>query len=217
MLNGIFSRFDALAREHGLEKIKTIGDAYMAAGGLPEPRPDHAAAAAAMALRMPAAVADVTRPLGLDFRVRIGLNTGPVAAGIIGRDKFIYDVWGDTVNVASRMETTGKPGRVHITAETLHALGDRFAVEAREPVDVKGRGPMATFLLTSLTRVNRDESPMPPVRMTRRHMILAIACGAHGGVSWAAPELNPEARDAHRRRSNHRHLAIQGSRNRQTS
>ena len=147
MLNGIFSRFDALAKEHGLEKIKTIGDAYMAAGGLPEPCPDHASAAAAMALRMPAAVADVTRPLGLDFRIRIGLNTGPVAAGIIGRDKFIYDVWGDTVNVASRMEATGEPGRVHLTAETLAALGGRFAVEARAPVEVKGRGTMATYFL----------------------------------------------------------------------
>ncbi len=150
MLNGIFSRFDRLTAEHGLEKIKTIGDAYMAAGGLPEPCRDHAAQAAAMALRMPAAVAEASRAFGQDLRIRIGLHTGPVAAGIIGKDKFIYDVWGDTVNVASRMEMHGEPGRVHITGETLAALDGRFGVEARPPITVKGRGVMSTFFLVAL-------------------------------------------------------------------
>ncbi len=147
LLNGIFSRFDRLTTEHGLEKIKTIGDAYMAAGGLPEVRLDHAIAAAAMALRMPSAVADVSRSLGQELRIRIGLHTGPVAAGIIGKNKFIYDVWGDTVNVARRMEALGEAGRVHVTAETLHALKGRFEAEAREPIEVKGRGMMSTYFL----------------------------------------------------------------------
>lgn len=151
LLNGIFSRFDRLTTEHGLEKIKTVGDAYIAAGGLPEARRDHAIAAAAMALRMPSAVADVSRSLGQELRIRIGLHTGPVAAGIIGKNKFIYDVWGDTVNVASRMEALGEAGRVHITAETLHALKGRFDAEAREPIQVKGRGMMSTYFLAPRT------------------------------------------------------------------
>ncbi|RYB05060.1 adenylate/guanylate cyclase domain-containing protein [Lichenibacterium ramalinae] len=147
LLNGIFSRFDRLTAEHGLEKIKTIGDAYMAAGGLPGACPDHARRAVAMALRMPAAVAEASRARGQDLRIRIGLHTGPVAAGIIGKDKFIYDVWGDTVNVASRMESLGEAGRVHITGETLAALDGCYAVEPRAPVNVKGRGIMSTFFL----------------------------------------------------------------------
>ena len=147
LLNGIFSRFDRLTAEHGLEKIKTIGDAYMAAGGLPEACRDHAVRAAEMALRMPAAVVEASRALGQDLRIRIGLHTGPVAAGIIGKDKFIYDVWGDTVNVASRMEALGEAGRVHLTGETLAALGGRFGVEPRAPVLVKGRGMMSTYFL----------------------------------------------------------------------
>lgn len=151
LLNEIFTRFDGLAVEHGLEKIKTVGDAYIAAGGLPEACEGHAMAAAEMALRMPAAVADVSRALGRDLKIRIGLHTGPVAAGIIGKNKFIYDVWGDTVNVASRMEMYGEANRVHITAETLSALGGRFAVEPRAPVNVKGRGPMSTFFLLGRT------------------------------------------------------------------
>ncbi len=147
LLNGIFSRFDRLTVEHGLEKIKTIGDAYMAAGGLPETCEDHAVRAVEMALRMPEAVAEASRALGQDFKVRIGLHTGPVAAGIIGKDKFIYDVWGDTVNIASRMEAHGEAGRVHITEETLAALGGRFPVSPRAPITVKGRGVMSTYFL----------------------------------------------------------------------
>ena len=147
LLNRIFSQFDRLASDCGLEKIKTIGDAYMAASGLPEPNPDHAAAAARMAMSMPAVVANVSRDLGQPLGIRIGLHTGPVAAGIIGTERFAYDVWGDTVNVAARMEYYGEPGRVHVTAETRAALGDSFAVEPREPIDVKGRGLMKTYFL----------------------------------------------------------------------
>ena len=147
LLNRIFSQFDRLAAECGLEKIKTIGDAYMAASGLPETNADHAGAAARMALRMPAVVADVSRDLGQPLGIRIGLHTGPVAAGIIGTERFAYDVWGDTVNVAARMEYYGDPGRVHITAETRAALGDAFEVEPRDAIDVKGRGLMKTYFL----------------------------------------------------------------------
>ncbi len=152
LLNRIFSAFDRLAADHGLEKIKTIGDAYMVAGGLPEPRRDHASAVAAMALEMPRIVETISRDLGRPLAIRIGLHSGPVAAGIIGTDKFIYDVWGDTVNLASRMERHGEPGRVHVSADTLAALGSSQAAEAREPIDVKGRGRMATFFLLGNVR-----------------------------------------------------------------
>ena len=151
LLNRIFSRFDRLAAECGLEKIKTIGDAYMAASGLPEGNPEHAAAAARMALRMPAVVAEVSADLRQPLGIRIGLHTGPVAAGIIGTERFAYDVWGDTVNVAARMEYYGDPGRVHITAETRAALGDAFEVEPRDAIDVKGRGLMKTYFLKPLS------------------------------------------------------------------
>lgn len=147
LLNTIFSGFDRLAVEHGLEKIKTIGDAYMAAGGLPQKRPDHATAVAAMALGMPEIVAAASREIAQPLGIRIGMHTGPVAAGIIGQNKFVYDVWGDTVNVASRMEHYGEPGRVHISAATRAAIGDAYRVETRAPIDVKGRGWMSTFFL----------------------------------------------------------------------
>ena len=147
VLNAIFSEFDGLAAEAGVEKIKTIGDAYMVAGGLPELRDDHAAAVAGMAVRLPGAVRDVSARFDLDLTVRIGMDTGPVAAGIIGHDKFSYDVWGDAVNTASRMEHHGVPGRVHITEATRRALGDRFSYEVLAPLEVKGKGQMQTFLI----------------------------------------------------------------------
>ena len=146
-LNGIFSAFDKLATQNGLEKIKTIGDAYMVAGGLPEVRTDHAAAVADMAMRMPAIVRDVSHALGEPLDVRLGMHTGPVVAGIIGTHKFVYDVWGDTVNIASRMEHHGEPGRVHITEATKAALGDRYTYDALPPMDIKGKGLMDTFLI----------------------------------------------------------------------
>ena len=147
LLNRLFSRFDELAERHGLEKIKTIGDAYMVAGGLPVPRDDHAEAVADMALDMISELerrpADAERPLQL----RIGIDTGPVVAGVIGIRRFIYDVWGDTVNSASRMESHGLPGKIQVTERTYAALCDRFAFVQRGVIDVKGRGPMRTWLL----------------------------------------------------------------------
>jgi adenylate cyclase len=147
LLNRLFSRFDELAEGHGLEKIKTIGDAYMVVGGLPVPRNDHAEAVADMALDMIREIelrpADAAPPLQL----RIGIDTGPVIAGVIGIRRFIYDVWGDTVNTASRMESYGLPGKIQVTERTYAELSDRYALVERGVIDVKGRGPMRTWLL----------------------------------------------------------------------
>jgi adenylate cyclase len=121
-LNELFSAFDRLAQRHGLEKIKTIGDAYMVAGGLPNPRPDHAQAVAEMALAMQEEVAGRADPSGQPLQVRIGIDTGPVEAGVIGTSKFSYDLWGDTVNTASRMESHGVAGCIQVTARTYQRL-----------------------------------------------------------------------------------------------
>ena len=147
LLGLLFARFDALAACHGLEKIKTIGDAYMVAGGIPEARPDHAAAMAAMALDMLDAVAIASRTLSEPLELRIGIHTGALVAGVIGTHKFVYDVWGDTVNTASRMENLGLPGHIHISAATRAALGDGFRVAPRGPLEVKGKGVMETYFL----------------------------------------------------------------------
>ena len=149
LLNGLFSRFDELARRHQVEKIKTIGDCYMAVCGLPAPRPDHVEALAAMALEMLAAVAAFNAERAGALQIRVGLNSGPVVAGVIGRSKFIYDLWGDTVNVASRMESTGQPGRIQVAAPMQPALAAAgFALEARGEVEVRGKGLMHTWWLT---------------------------------------------------------------------
>jgi class 3 adenylate cyclase len=147
LLNQVFSAFDAVARKHGLEKIKTIGDAYMAAAGVPLPRADHAAAAASMALEILALTRSMKTPDGQPLRLRIGINSGPVVAGVIGTTKFIYDLWGDAVNTASRMESHGSPGTIQVTASTRAALGDAFIVEERGVVNVKGKGPMTTWMI----------------------------------------------------------------------
>jgi class 3 adenylate cyclase/soluble cytochrome b562 len=150
MLDLLFSRFDALAERYGLEKIKTIGDGYMVAGGVPDPRPDHAVAVAEMALAMEDATVIATRALGVlgqPLRVRIGIHTGPLVAGVLGTNKLIYDVWGDTVNIASRMEKYGEPGRVHVSAATRALLGDRYRFECRGKIEVKGKGKMETYFL----------------------------------------------------------------------
>jgi len=147
MLDRIFTEFDTLAEAHGLEKIKTIGDAYMAAAGLPERRADHAPAAARMAQGMLEAVARIAAETGEALAVRIGLHSGPVVAGVIGTKKFSYDMWGDTVNTASRMESHGVPGAVHCSGATAALLQDGFALRARGALEVEGKGEMHTFLL----------------------------------------------------------------------
>ena len=148
MLNRIFSEFDALAETHGLEKIKTIGDAYMAVAGLPDYRADHAQAAARMAQGMLAAIGRVEVETGETLALRIGLHSGPVVAGVIGRKKFSYDLWGDTVNTASRMESHGIAGRIQCTAMTELLLRDQFPLSSRGPVQVEGKGEIHTFLIS---------------------------------------------------------------------
>jgi len=148
LLNQVFSAFDALADQSGLEKIKTIGDAYMLVGGLPKPRPDHVSAIADMALNMIQATNAIETPNGYPLQIRVGIHTGPVIAGVIGRRKFIYDLWGDTVNVASRMESQGEPGKIQVTAEIFNRLHRRYAFQERGYIDVKGKGEMMTYWLT---------------------------------------------------------------------
>jgi adenylate cyclase len=147
VLGDIFCRFDALASRHGLEKIKTTGDGYMVAGGLPEQRRDHAAAVAEMALAMLDAVKDASRDVGEPLQLRVGLNSGALIAGVLGIHKFVYDVWGDTVNTAKRMESYGLPGQVHVSAATRLALGDAFRFEPRGLLDIKGKGFVETYFL----------------------------------------------------------------------
>lgn len=147
LLNKIFSAFDMLAERHGLEKIKTIGDAYMVVGGLPTPRVDHAEAVAEMALDMQQEIAQFCTEDGEQFKIRIGINTGPVVAGVIGIKKFIYDLWGDTVNTASRMESQGIAGYIQVTAATYDRLRDKYLFEERGTIQVKGKGEMCTYLL----------------------------------------------------------------------
>jgi class 3 adenylate cyclase len=146
-LNRVFSEFDRLAEKYRLEKIKTIGDAYMVAGGMPDVRVGHAADVANMAL----AILDVTRRLsaemGDDLTVRIGIHTGPAVAGVIGTRKLFYDVWGDTVNTASRMESHGSAGRIQVTEDARRALGDAFRFEKRGTVEIKGKGEMEVYYL----------------------------------------------------------------------
>lgn len=147
LLNQIFSTFDELAERLGLEKIKTIGDAYMVAAGLPIPRADHAEAIAQMALAMQTAVERFQSELGEKIQIRIGINTGVVVAGVIGTRKFIYDLWGDAVNIASRMESSGEPGSIQVTAATYERLKDKYVFEKRGTIKVKGKGEMVTYWL----------------------------------------------------------------------
>jgi adenylate cyclase len=147
LLDRLFGEFDTLAERHRLEKIKTIGDAYMVASGVPDPRPDHARVLALLALDMVAATRSDGAVGDLDLVLRIGINSGPVVAGVIGRKRFLYDLWGDAVNTASRMESHGTPDRIQITRATYELIKDEFDCEYRGTVPVKGKGDMETWYL----------------------------------------------------------------------
>jgi class 3 adenylate cyclase len=148
LLDDVFTTYDAFAAELGLEKIKTIGDAYMVAAGVPTPRGDHAEAIAELAIRMRDHAA--TTPFrGRQLSLRIGIDSGPLTAGVIGTHRFAYDLWGDTVNTASRMESGAPPGCIQVTPATCALIRDRFVCEPRGTIDVKGKGSMETFILVS--------------------------------------------------------------------
>jgi adenylate cyclase len=147
LLNRLVTMFDDLAEQHGVEKIKTIGDAYMVASGVPEPVPDFAIRLARMALGMQEAVAELRSRTGYQLDMRMGFATGPVMAGVIGRQKFSYDIWGDAVNLAARLETTSVPGRIHLCPVSRERLGDTFDVEPRGAIEIKGVGQRETWFL----------------------------------------------------------------------
>lgn len=148
LLNDVFSSFDELADTYGLEKIKTIGDSYMVVAGLPGSSRSHAVAAVTMALELQSTLDQICRERGIrPLQLRIGLNTGPVVAGVIGRRKFAFDLWGDTVNTASRMESHGFPGRIQVTQRTYECLQADYQFEPRGTVEIKGKGPMTTYIL----------------------------------------------------------------------
>jgi adenylate cyclase len=146
-LDRLYTDLDALVDRHGLEKVKTSGDSYMVVSGVPEPRDDHVEALACLALDMAAAVADLTDPQGREIPLRMGLAAGPVVAGVVGARKFFYDVWGDAVNVAARMETTDVEGRIQVPQNVFERLKDDFLLEKRGAVDIKGKGIMNTWYL----------------------------------------------------------------------
>ena len=147
MLNAVFSSFDALVDHYGLEKIKTSGDCYMVVGGLPLPRADHLEAIAAMALDVLTIIPKFSRNDGKPFQLRVGIHTGPVVAGVIGTKKFAYDLWGHTVNIASRMESQGVPNAIQVTQDVYERLRGSFAFQPRGEITVKGKGNMMTYLL----------------------------------------------------------------------
>jgi adenylate cyclase len=155
MLDTLFGYFDTVVERHELEKIKTIGDCYMVAAGVPSPRPDHARELALVALDMLEGVRSIGAVGSLGLELRIGINSGPVVAGVIGRKRFLYDLWGDAVNIASRMESHGTPGRIQITEATYELVKDEFECEPRGTVAVKGKGDMETWYLIGL------RTPMP--------------------------------------------------------
>jgi adenylate cyclase len=159
LLNEIFSEFDRLADFHGLEKIKTIGDAYMLVGGLPEPKADCAVDVANMALDMQQAIAQFNQKHQENINIRIGINTGAVVAGVIGQKKFIYDLWGDAVNIASRMESHGLPGSIQVSEDTYQLLHKSYQFEERGSIQIKGKGEMKTYFLRGQTDEKIDPGP----------------------------------------------------------
>lgn len=158
LLDSLFSRFDLLAARHGVEKIKTIGDAYMAVAGVPETVADPCERIVALALDMRDAVARYTRLTGESLAIRIGVHCGPVVAGIIGRQRLVYDLWGDTVNIAAKLETAGTAGRIHVSAAIAARLPSAFAVEDRGVVMLKGKGEYATAFVRAAGE-ETDKSP----------------------------------------------------------
>jgi PAS domain S-box-containing protein len=167
-LNQIFSEFDRLAELYGLEKIKTIGDEYMVAGGLPDPKLDHADAVAELALTMQQSIVQFQSDLGEPFQLRIGINSGPVVAGVIGTKKLTYDLWGETVNLASRMQSQGIPGKIQVAPGAYQLLRDRYQLEERGQMDIKGFGRMHTYWLTG--RVD----PIPHEMTSEREVLSDI-------------------------------------------
>lgn len=156
-LDRVFASFDALVEKYGVEKIKTIGDAYMVASGVPTTRNDHASPMANLALDMLTAAQSI-QPLDGQVQLRIGISSGPVVAGVIGDKRFGYDLWGDTVNVASRMEASGVPGRIQVSEQTFRRLEDRYDFAPRGEIEVKGLGPMATWYLLGRKAVTQLET-----------------------------------------------------------
>jgi adenylate cyclase len=158
VLNEVFSAFDGLVDRYGLEKVKTIGDAYMVVGGLTDGSADHTARVADMALALTAAIDRIDAAVRLGIRFRIGIHCGPVVAGVIGSKKFIYDIWGDAVNLASRMESLGAPGRIQVTHAVRERLEGRFQLEPRGLIDVKGKGPTPAWYLVARVG-SSDQAP----------------------------------------------------------
>jgi adenylate cyclase len=175
VLDHLFGHFDVLAERYGLEKIKTIGDCYMVAAGVPSPRPDHAHALALMALDMQAAMRSVDEVDHLGLELRIGINSGPVVAGVIGRKRFLYDLWGDAVNTASRMESHGTSGRIQITRATKELLEDEFVCEPRGTIQLKGKGETETWYLIGRRVDTADQSAYSSLRQA--HGTSGGACG----------------------------------------
>jgi adenylate cyclase len=161
-LNGIFSRFDLLAEKHGVEKIRTVGDNFMCVAGVPRRRADHAQAMARLALDMCTCVDELRTAGGDRVDFRIGMNSGPCVGGVIGLRKFVFDIWGDPVNTASRMESHGVPGRIHLSEATYELIRDDFECEPRGTIEVKGKGLMRTWFLVGERRT-RAESARPGV------------------------------------------------------
>jgi adenylate cyclase len=159
LLDRVFTALDGLGGEHGLTKIKTGGDSWMAVAGVPDPQSDHACRAAEVALAAPAVVAAAARELGEDVRVRIGLHSGPLVAGVVGRDTYAFDVWGQTVAIASRMESQGLAGRIQCSLATAELLAGRYAVRMRGTIEVKGVGEMAAYWIEG--RIDRPPGRQP--------------------------------------------------------
>jgi class 3 adenylate cyclase len=149
ILNTVFSTFDVLTQQHGAEKIKTIGDSYMVVAGIPDPSPDHAQCIAKLALAMIRIMKALSEHIGIVLELRIGIDSGHVVAGVIGSVKFSYDLWGDVVNTASRMESTGQAGKIQVTETVYELLKDQFKLEKRGLVDVKGKGKILTYWLVA--------------------------------------------------------------------